>query len=360
MCGIAGYLIRERDACLEPAVITAMTDAMAHRGPDGEGAWINGPVGLGHRRLAIIDIATGGQPMANEDESLWIICNGEIYNYRELRRDLARHHTLRTQSDKYVVTWDAIMPHLPLLRDYAPLLQDFWRTGLFEDMDRRYFHLIARDAGLDSLLSPDAWAPTGRQACFESFRQVFHGSEAKSYFNRMTHFDLKTLLPALLHVEDRVSMGVGLESRVPLLDHRIAELVTTMPPIMRFEGGRSKHVLREAVADLVPAPVLNRQDKMGFPLPFNSWLRGPIRDFVCDTLLGQAARQRGLYRTDELERQLTKSGKFSRVLWGLLCLELWFQTFIDCRPPALSEPRPARARSSASKPADKTEASAAS
>jgi asparagine synthase (glutamine-hydrolysing) len=145
----------------------------------------------------------------------------------------------------------------------------------------------------------------------------------------MTHFDLKTLLPALLHVEDRVSMGASLESRVPLLDHRIAELVTTMPPIMRFQGGRSKHILREAVADLVPRAVLDRQDKMGFPVPFNQWLGGPIRDFVCDTLLGTAARRRGFYKVGELERQISNTGKYSRQLWGILSLELWHQTFID-------------------------------
>jgi asparagine synthase (glutamine-hydrolysing) len=628
MCGIAGYIFRDRDARVDPAVIKTMTDALAHRGPDGEGDWIAGPVGLGHRRLAIIDLATGAQPMANEDETLWIVCNGEIYNYVELRRDLVRHHTFRTQSDtevilhlyeelgerclerlngmfafaiwddrrqrlflardrlgikplywtlaprhlafaseikallaagacpaktnrdalaeyftfqytlgdrtlfdgvqrlepghyltfrpfqdvapsivrywdfdyqidthhtfeyftehllslledavglqlrsdvpvgaylsggidssvvaclaaprsrgtfhvftgafddgpeydespyarlvadrvgadyheirptaddfvrlmpelirlmdepaagpglfpqycvsrvaartvkvclggqggdelfggyarylvayleqclkgaiygtqkgeKYVVTWDAIAPHLPMLREYLPLMQDFWRGGLFEDMDRRYFRLVARDQGLEALLSAEAWAPADRQACFERFRQVFGGSEAKSYFSRMTHFDAKTLLPALLHVEDRVSMGVGLESRVPLLDHRIAELVTTMPPVMRFQGGRSKHVLREAVAKFVPPAVLNRQDKMGFPVPLGRWIRGPIRDFVCDTLLGPAARRRGLYNAAELEQRLSCTGKFDRTLWGLLCLELWFQAFID-------------------------------
>ncbi len=633
MCGIAGYLNRDRQHDVDPASIQAMTDAMAHRGPDGEGRWIDGPVGLGHRRLAVIDLETGGQPMANEDESLWIVSNGEIYNYKELRRDLARHHTFRTKSDTevilhlyeelgerclerlngmfalaiwdirqqrlfmardrlgikplywtmakghlafaseikallaagacrarpnpealteyltfqytmrertlfdgvqrlepghyltfrpfrdaapsisrywdfnyeldthhtfeyfrdrllaqldesvnlrlrsdvplgaylsggvdssvvaclaapryggdfhtftgafddgpeydessyarivaerlgatyhevrptaddfcrlmprlmwlmdepmagpglfpqycvsqlaagtvkvclggqggdelfggyarylaayleqclkgaicgtqkdepYVVTWDAVLPHLPMLKNYVPLLQDFWREGLFEDMDRRYFRLVARHRGLETVLTPEVWPASAPQACLETFSQVFNGSAAKSYFNRMTHFDLQTLLPALLHVEDRVSMGASMESRVPLLDHNIVELVTRMPPIMRFEGGRSKHVLREAVAKLVPQPILDRQDKMGFPVPFNQWLSGPIRDFAGDVLLGSAARQRGLYRVDELERRLINPAKFSRLLWGLLCLELWFQTFIDAPPPS--------------------------
>ena len=628
MCGIAGYLNRTPDARVDPAVIRAMTRAIAHRGPDGEAQWIDGPIGLGHRRLAIIDIPTGGQPMSNEDESVWIVFNGAIYNHVELRRELEPRHAFRTNSDteviihlyedlgeqcldrlngmfafaiwdvrnkrlfmardrlgikplywtqgpngfifaseikallaagtgparpdpdalaeyltyqfttgeqtlfqnirrlppahcltlrpfdntpprirrywdfgdqvddhhtfdyfrdrlrellddavtlqlrsdvplgaylsggtdssvvttlaapkygaplnvfcgafddgpeydesayaklvadrcgavynevrptaadfcrlmpelirlmdepmagpglfpqycvsqaaakkvkvclagqggdelfggyaryllayleqclkgaiygtqsddRYVVTWDAIQPHLPMLKTYLPMLQDFWGAGLFEDMDRRYFRLISRDKDLGSVLTEEAWNPRDRDRTFERFRETFQRPAAKSYFSRMTHFDMTTLLPALLHVEDRVSMGVGLESRVPLLDHRIAELVAGMPPIMRFQGGRSKHVLREAVKDFVPAQVLDRQDKMGFPVPFNHWLKGPIRDFVCDTLLGRAARERGMYRTDEIERRILKTGKFSRLLWGILCLELWHQQFID-------------------------------
>ncbi len=636
MCGIAGYLRRDAGAELDAAVLPSMAAALAHRGPDGEGFWSDGPVGLAHRRLAIIDLATGGQPMANEDETLWIVCNGEIYNYRELRRDLARHHTFRSQSDtevvlhlyeelgerclerlngmfalaiwdvrqrrlflardrfgvkplywtngprgfafasevkallaagaveprpdesalneyltfqytlrdrtmyrgvarlepghyltfrpfadaapsvvrywdfnyeidthhtfeffrerllhlltdsvelqlrsdvplgaylsggidssviaalaaprlggrlpvftgafddgpeydesayarlvaeqvgaalqevrptprdfvelmpglirlmdepmagpglfpqycvsrlaarsvkvclggqggdelfggyarylvayleqclkgaiygtgkgeQYIVTWEAIAPHLPMLRSYQPLLQDFWSGGLFEDMDRRYFRLVARDHGLDAVLRPEVRPPAEREGCFEKFREVFFGSEAKSYFNRMTHFDLKTLLPALLHVEDRVSMGVGLETRVPFLDHRVAELVTRMPPVMRFEGGRSKHVLREAVADLVPAAVRQRQDKMGFPVPLGEWLKqGPVRDFAADVLLGRAARNRGYYNMEEVARRLRQPARHGRLLWGLLCLELWFQNCLERPGPTKS------------------------
>src|SRR6185436_12945305 len=138
-------------------------------------------------------------------------------------------------------------PQLPMLKTYLPLLQDFLATGLFDEMDRRYFKLIARDDGLSGVLSGDVWNASRRASVFERFRQKFKSAPAQSYIARMTHFDMTTLLPALLHVEDRVSMGVGLESRVPMLDHRIVELVQTMPPVMRFAGGRSKHVLREAI-----------------------------------------------------------------------------------------------------------------
>lgn len=108
MCGIAGYLrlAPERAAPLREDVAARMLAALAHRGPDGEGQWrsADGLCWLGHRRLAIVDLAGGAQPMANEDASLWTVCNGEIYNHRALRAALeARGHAFRTQSDSEVL-----------------------------------------------------------------------------------------------------------------------------------------------------------------------------------------------------------------------------------------------------------------
>ncbi len=99
MCGICGYTGPRRDGVLE-----AMTDSLRHRGPDDEGFHYGDGVALGHRRLSIIDLAGGHQPLANEDGSIVLICNGEIYNHRELReRLLAAGHRFRTQSDCEVI-----------------------------------------------------------------------------------------------------------------------------------------------------------------------------------------------------------------------------------------------------------------
>ena len=98
MCGIAGILDIKRKP--ENHVLLGMTGIMRHRGPDGEGIYIDGPVGLGHRRLSIIDLNTGAQPMSNEDCSIWITYNGEVYNFMELRHDLEnKGHKFRTKSD---------------------------------------------------------------------------------------------------------------------------------------------------------------------------------------------------------------------------------------------------------------------
>jgi asparagine synthase (glutamine-hydrolysing) len=103
MCGIAG-IVRSDGAPAGVELLRAMTTVLAHRGPDGDGFFCEGPVGLGHRRLAIIDLATGDQPMASDDGSSVIIFNGEIYNFRELRRELeGRGATFRTKSDTEVI-----------------------------------------------------------------------------------------------------------------------------------------------------------------------------------------------------------------------------------------------------------------
>src|SRR6266498_3214699 len=100
MCRIAGIVRFNPREVVEEARLKRMRDVIRHRGPDGEGLWIEGPVGLAHRRLAIVDVALGRQPMANEDGTVLVVCNGEIYNHPNLRPELeARGHVYRTRSD---------------------------------------------------------------------------------------------------------------------------------------------------------------------------------------------------------------------------------------------------------------------
>ncbi len=238
---------------------------------------------------------------------------------------------------EHIVSFASILPNLPALRQYAPMMQSFWRTGLFEEMDRRYFRLVDRSGGALSLLSPGFRAEYDPAVLFERFREVFNHTDTKSYFNKMTRYDMVTNLPALLHVEDRVTMASSLESRVPLLDHRIADLVASMPPAMKFKGAELKYILKRAIRGLVPDEIVARKDKMGFPVPLHLWARGDARDFFCDVLLSQRCRERGLFDVPEVERLMAHEGAFSRSLWGLLNLELWYRTFIDgdgAPPPA--------------------------
>ena len=104
MCGIAGAMYADANHPVDGGLLRQMADSLAHRGPDGVGYWIGPGVGLAHRRLSIIDLAGGEQPMTNEDGTLQIVFNGEIYNYRELRTQLIhRGHSFRTNSDTEVI-----------------------------------------------------------------------------------------------------------------------------------------------------------------------------------------------------------------------------------------------------------------
>jgi asparagine synthase (glutamine-hydrolysing) len=104
MCGIAGKLTWNPRGPIDPDLLGAMTDAVRHRGPDADGFYFGDGVGLGHRRLSIIDLATGDQPLANEDRTVWTVFNGEIYNFAEVRQELEAHgHRFRTASDTEVL-----------------------------------------------------------------------------------------------------------------------------------------------------------------------------------------------------------------------------------------------------------------
>ncbi len=104
MCGICGQFNFGRNDFVEPDTVRRMTQTMVHRGPDDDGYYFSGSLGLGFRRLSIIDLAGGHQPMSDAEETIWVMLNGEIYNFKELRAELeSRGHIFRTESDTEVI-----------------------------------------------------------------------------------------------------------------------------------------------------------------------------------------------------------------------------------------------------------------
>jgi asparagine synthase (glutamine-hydrolysing) len=104
MCGIAGVVGERNDGRIDRATIHQMCQTMVHRGPDDEGVFVQNGVGLGMRRLSVIDLASGHQPIFNEDRSIAVVLNGEIYNFLELREQLeSRGHQFSSQSDTEVI-----------------------------------------------------------------------------------------------------------------------------------------------------------------------------------------------------------------------------------------------------------------
>lgn len=141
MCGIAGQFNFERLEPVNPETIRLMARSIAHRGPDDEGYFIKGPIGLGFRRLSIIDLAGGHQPMSDAEETVWVVFNGEIYNFKELRAELEGHgHQFRTRCDTEVI-----------VHGYKQ-----WGTGVFQRLNgmfglaiwdvQRQRLIVARDA----------------------------------------------------------------------------------------------------------------------------------------------------------------------------------------------------------------------
>jgi asparagine synthase (glutamine-hydrolysing) len=140
MCGITGFVRPHDSSSADPAILARMMDAIAHRGPDDEGTWSSEGSWLGHRRLSIIDVAGGHQPIASEDGRVVVVFNGEIYNHRDLQEELqARGHTFATHSDTEVLVhlWEESGPAM------LSRLEGMFAIALWDARDRTLF--LARD-----------------------------------------------------------------------------------------------------------------------------------------------------------------------------------------------------------------------
>jgi len=140
MCGICGVFNFKNDKPLDPAVLKRMCDTLKHRGPDEEGYYTSGQIGLGIRRLSIIDLSTGSQPIHNEDKSIWVIDNGEIYNFQDLRKELEnRGHKFYTKTDTETI--------VHLYEEYGERCVDHLRGmyafAVWDEKNKKLF--IARD-----------------------------------------------------------------------------------------------------------------------------------------------------------------------------------------------------------------------
>ncbi len=231
----------------------------------------------------------------------------------------------------FLVTYDSIISNLETLRQYKPMLKEFWSDGLFGEQDDRYWRLVNRANTFGEILVPDV---LNQEGTYREFKNIFWGDNVGkgSYFDAMTHFDFKTLLPALLHVEDRMSMAHGVEARVPFLDHPLVEFAATIPADIKFKNGELKRLLKVVFSTQLPSAIRNRKDKMGFPVPLNLWLKrgGRARDFIGDVLGSERARSRSyLGRRVSIDSILDSQSAYGRNLWALLSLELWQQQFID-------------------------------
>jgi asparagine synthase (glutamine-hydrolysing) len=629
MCGICGIFHSDRAGAVNRDLLLTMNRQIVHRGPDDDGFFVDGNVGLAMRRLSIIDIQTGHQPLSNEDGSVWITFNGEIYNYQDLRKQLEQSgHRYRTQSDTETIVhlyeeygrdcvqhlrgmfafaiWDRSNRSLFIARDrlgikplyyrydgrtllfgseiktilsYPGVTREFERSTLAEylafgyisgeqtmyagirkllpghiltvdeqgkletssywdltvkadddSQPREYYvrqyrekleqcvasHLMSDvplgvflSGGLDSsavaalttkirkepietfsvgygeetyselpyartiadhlksihhevLLSRDEffqalprliwhedepivwpssvslyfvarlakervtvvltgegsdetlggyarypWTLLNYQAdsvyrrltpaalrdllrkrinasqlsgsskrklshtflgrdgaswtsfYFDNFYSAFSAAEQEellipgarqtagdAYAGPMKHWehssgdllhrllytDIKTYLVELLMKQDQMSMAASIESRVPFLDHELVEFTASIPAKYSTKGMAGKCILKSAVADLLPAEIVNRK-KLGFPTPWEYWLKGPQLEHLEHLLQERRTLQRGLFRDKVVQHLFAEHRAGTRDhgnrIWRLLNLELWFRTCID-------------------------------
>lgn len=239
-----------------------------------------------------------------------------------LRFEAALRDALRGGDTRALRT---ISPHLAALDGYEPLLSRHFGAGLFDDVPRRYYSLVHRGAGLESVLAGDLREDFLRHPAYERFLAAFERGGSTGDVDRAVRFDRRVLLPALLHVEDRTSSAWSVESRVPLLDRRVLAFVDRCPDRVLFGDGELKFLFRRAALRDLPRAARERRDKMGFPVPLAAWARGPLAGFLRETLAGGAARSHGWIDGDAVPRLLAGESVEARHLWSAINLELWMR-----------------------------------
>jgi asparagine synthase (glutamine-hydrolysing) len=186
------------------------------------------------------------------------------------------------------------------------------------------------------LFSEDARRALAGYYPAERFERIFAAPASRSGLDRLLYLDSKTYLPGDILVKvDRMSMANSLETRAPLLDHRLIEFAQTIPASFKLRGLETKYILKRAAAGLIPDEIINRP-KQGFDVPIRRWFNHELREMLDDTLNDRRARERGDFDHRAVMAILDEHRRgvrdHARQLWSLLVLELWRRAFIDRRP----------------------------
>jgi asparagine synthase (glutamine-hydrolysing) len=195
-----------------------------------------------------------------------------------------------------------------------------------------YFHRDAQAA----LLSDDAQRKLAGYDPAANFERQFDLPVSRQRLDHLLYLDSKTYLPGDILVKvDRMSMANSIETRAPLLDHRLIEFAQTIPASLKLRGLETKYIFKRAVAGLVPDEILHRP-KQGFDVPIRHWFNRELRELLNDTLRDHRTRERGDFNQGAVRALLDEHRRgvrdHARHLWALLMLELWRRDFIDRRP----------------------------
>jgi asparagine synthase (glutamine-hydrolysing) len=236
------------------------------------------------------------------------------------------------------------LPELAWSGNRVNHVKRFVRSAVDDDA-RRYLGFVRK---LGSHYGHSLFAANGRlvdaarEGAEARFLQVFREANADDPLDRVFYCDAKTYLPDdILALTDRLSMCHSLEVRVPFLDHQLFEFTATIPSDLKLKWLRKKYLLKRALADRVPAPVLTHR-KQGFVGPLPEWLRGELRSHVIDALAPRNLSRHGLFDEATVTRVLSDHFEGRELndtlIWALLVFQTWFDVYIDERVPAALEP----------------------
>lgn len=264
-----------------------------------------------------VKVVLGGQ---GADE----IFGGYTRYYLFYLESVLREHIFNSQENTGM-DLQQLLPGLPQLKKYQALMVDYFRGGPFKDRPQMYYRMILRSRPLAAFLSVDALDELKDYSPFEEYESLFRAGEGGDLLNQVLHYETSTWLPALLQVEDRMSMAWSLESRVPFLEKKLCEFAFSLPASEKISQGTMKAALRNAFKKELPQPVANRTDKIGFPVPIHKWMNGPLAEELKNWL----PLKRTIFNSTAIEEFSSISKEHNRELWGLMNIEMWFTNFFD-------------------------------
>ena len=230
-----------------------------------------------------------------------------------------------TQNDQHLVITDNLSNSMKALKGYESLIQKMWAKDLFKGTDIRYYHLLFRDLNFELI---DKSLVDKIEFSKQKFLSSFSDINEKSLINKMLYFDTKFILPGLLQVEDRVSMAHSLESRVPYLDQDVFETAARLDPKIKFQSGILKNPLKIIAKKYLPEKVSNREDKMGFPVPLDEWIKeNDFLNFIISIIEDSKINDFSILDLREIINKVNKDRIFDRSLWGIICLCEWFNNY---------------------------------
>ena len=230
-----------------------------------------------------------------------------------------------TQNDQHLVITDNLSNSMKALKGYESLIQKMWAKDLFKGTDIRYYHLLFRDLNFELI---DKSLVDKIEFSKQKFLSSFSDINEKSLINKMLYFDTKFILPGLLQVEDRVSMAHSLESRVPYLDQDVFETAARLDPKIKFQSGILKNPLKIIAKKYLPEKVSNREDKMGFPVPLDEWIKeNDFLNFIISIIEDSKINDFSIFDLKEIINKVNMDRTFDRSLWGIICLCEWFNNY---------------------------------